>query len=117
MKVFRARHSAPVRAPDAIFEGAVYRETVVDESEAELLRLARIAFEPGARTRLHTHSFDQVLVIVEGSGILATEQQENGVEAGDVVLVPAGERHWHGATASTSMAHLSVTTPGTTDLV
>ena len=56
------------------------------------------------------------LYIVEGEGIVATESEEHRVRAGDVVVVPAGEQHWHGATADSAMAHLAFGVPGTTDV-
>jgi len=65
---------------------------------------------------LHTHSHDQVLVVTEGRGVLATETAENQVEPGAVIFVPAGERHWHGAAADSWFAHLSIVTPGRTEL-
>jgi len=68
--------------------------------------------EPGARTYLHTHAVPQVLHCVEGRGILATKSEQNLVEAGDIVHVPAGEEHWHGAAADSHFVHLSVRPPG-----
>jgi quercetin dioxygenase-like cupin family protein len=38
------------------------------------------------------------------------------VQRGGVVVVPAGELHWHGAEAGTAMVHLAVGVPGTTDV-
>src|SRR5438105_1969808 len=68
----------------------------------------------GARTYLHTHLVPQVLHCTDGRGILATRAQQNLVEPGDVVYVPAGEEHWHGATPDSHFVHLSVRPPGET---
>lgn len=72
-------------------------------------------FEAGGRNLRHTHGFDQALFITEGAGIVATEAQEQHVTAGDLLLVPAGERHWHGATPTTAMSHLAFGIPGSSD--
>src|SRR3972149_1268525 len=51
---------------------------------------------------------------VEGKAIAATEAQENVVEAGDIVIVAPDEKHWHGATETTAMAHVAINGPGET---
>jgi quercetin dioxygenase-like cupin family protein len=48
---------------------------------------------------MHTHSSDQVLFVTEGTGIIATETTQQEITVGDVVHIPAEEKHWHGATA------------------
>ena len=84
---------------------------------AETLNVAAITFSPDARTRLHTHTNEQVLYVVAGKGILATEQETNVVTPGTAIYVPSGERHWHGAVEDMFFTHLSITTPGQTDIV
>jgi quercetin dioxygenase-like cupin family protein len=71
-----------------------------------------VSFSPGARTYLHTHTVPQVLYCTEGRGILATEHQRNEVGPGDVVYVPAGEMHWHGAAEDSDFTHVSIRPPG-----
>ena len=46
---------------------------------------------------MHRHTSDQILIITEGTGVVATPDEEKTVSAGDVVLIPANEDHWHGA--------------------
>ena len=43
-----------------------------------------------------------------GKGILATEEEERVVTEGDVILIPAGEKHWHGATSDSEFSHIYV---------
>ena len=95
------------------FIGRVLAQPLVAE-EAKVLRLGAITFEDGARTRVHRHDYDQVLLITQGAGILATHSQEHRVGPGDVVFVPAGEAHWHGAQPGASMTHVSINFVGTT---
>lgn len=66
-----------------------------------------IHFSAGSRNKFHTHTSDQVLVITAGTGIVATDAEELTVNAGDVVHIPAGENHWHGATKDTPMSHIT----------
>lgn len=68
-----------------------------------------VTFEAGARTAWHVHPRGQMLVILEGKG---WTQQENSpvieFQKGDVVWIPAGTKHWHGASPDFSMSHLAV---------
>ena len=70
---------------------------------------ACVTFEPGARTAWHTHPLGQTLLITTGCGWV---QREGGpveeVHPGDVVWFSPGERHWHGATATTAMTHIAI---------
>ena len=50
--------------------------------------------------------------MTHGRGIIATESEQIEITAGDVVLIPAGERHWHGAVPGGEMTHFSILTPG-----
>lgn len=108
------RHDPALGAPehDPIFIGEVTKQSFVSDDDAELLRVNAVTFHAGARNRMHHHAADQVLVITHGVGVVATETETYPVSAGDVVFVPAGERHWHGAQPGATMTHLSILTPG-----
>ena len=91
----------------------------VNGSQTTLRRLLRpvdsdsfifgmLRFGAGSRAKFHKHSGDQILVIVEGTGKVATENEVLTVTEGDVVLIPAGEIHWHGAPDDTPMAHIHI---------
>jgi quercetin dioxygenase-like cupin family protein len=103
-----------VAVPDSnpIFIGSARRQSIVTDDDAALLRVNSVTFDNGARNKWHRHAADQVLVVTHGSGIVANESEELEISAGDVVLVPAGERHWHGAKPGGQMTHLSILTPG-----
>jgi quercetin dioxygenase-like cupin family protein len=70
---------------------------------------ASVTFEPGARTTWHTHPAGQRLVVTAGLGWV---QQSGGrtqeIRPGDVVWIPPGVKHWHGATPATAMTHIAV---------
>ena len=46
--------------------------------------------------------------MLEGKDIVASEAGEQIIEPGDVVVIPEGEKHWHGGTETTGMAHFSI---------
>jgi len=52
------------------------------------------------------------LIVTSGAGYVATEQEQREIQVGDVVQIKAGERHWYGAKADTTMAHITITTVG-----
>ena len=112
MKLIRQDLAAALPNPSPIFEGRVRTQNLVAEGEAELLRVTSVTFEDGARNKPHRHTTDQVLVVTHGRGIVATEREELRVGPGDTVLIPAGERHWHGAEPGVTFSHLSILTPG-----
>ena len=116
MKLIKQDAAAAAPNPSPVFEGDVVTQNLVAEGDAALLRVTSVTFRDGARNKPHRHSTDQVLVVTDGRGIVATDEEEYRVGAGDVVLVPAGERHWHGAAPGHTMTHLTVSTPGTTTM-
>lgn len=81
------------------------------------LSIANVTFEPGCRNNWHIHQAQkgggQILLCVEGRGWY----QEWGKEAqelhpGDVVEIPAGVKHWHGAAKDSWFSHLAIEVPG-----
>ncbi len=97
------------------FSGRVRMQRIQQTKEAGGLDLVAVFFEPGARTRPHVHATDQYLHVVEGEGVVATEGERRLIRAGDVVVIPAGQWHWHGATATSAMCHVSARPGGPTD--
>ncbi len=112
MKLIKQDAAAALPNPSPVFEGRVRTQNLVAEGDAELLRVTAVTFEDGARNKPHRHTTDQVLVVTHGHGIVATEREELRVGPGDTILIPAGERHWHGAEPGHDFTHLSILTPG-----
>jgi quercetin dioxygenase-like cupin family protein len=71
-----------------------------------------VHFQRAARTRPHTHKAGQVLHVTAGQGIIATEKERRVVGPGDIAVVMPGEWHWHGATPTASMTHVTIQMPG-----
>jgi quercetin dioxygenase-like cupin family protein len=68
-----------------------------------------VEFEPGGRTNWHTHTAPQLLLVAEGSGLVQKwGEPVQTVRAGDAICVEPGEKHWHGASASSRMSHFAV---------
>lgn len=116
MKVTR-RSEVPERAVSvnaALFTGPATSQTMVDGREdASAFTVAYIHFPDGVRNKFHTHSNDQVLIVTEGRGMVATDDREEPLSVGDVAHIPAGEKHRHGAKPGSSMTHVSILPAGT----
>jgi quercetin dioxygenase-like cupin family protein len=112
MRRVRQDRAQAVTDTGEIFIGEVLRQNLVAEGDAPSLRVTAVTFDDGARNRWHHHTTEQVLVVTHGAGIVANENEELHVTPGDVVLIQAGERHWHGAEPGESMTHLSILLPG-----
>ena len=68
-----------------------------------------VTFLPGARTVWHTHPLGQILIVIAGSGLVQREEGPvEGISPGDVVWIQPGEKHWHGASATTAMTHIAI---------
>jgi len=70
---------------------------------------ASVTFEPGARTAWHTHPLGQTLIVTSGLGrAQCWEGPIEEIRPGDFAWFPPGEKHWHGATPSTTMTHIAI---------
>jgi 4-carboxymuconolactone decarboxylase len=118
VRLLRIRASGRAPNEGEIFEGGrVLTQSVIDESLSDRHRILEVSFTAGARTKLHEHDTDQVLVITEGSGIVGTRGERFDVVPGDVVFIPAREAHFHGARPGASMTHFSILGPGETRII
>ncbi|WP_433280131.1 (R)-mandelonitrile lyase [Micromonospora sp. CA-244673] len=98
-----------VKAPARNFTGDVYLTPVYNGTEPSRMTVALVRFTPGARTHWHSHAVGQTLHVTEGVGLVGTRDGTVlRVRAGDTVICPPGEEHWHGATDDTFMSHLAM---------
>jgi quercetin dioxygenase-like cupin family protein len=88
------------------------RQTIIEPGASGNYNCSVVNFSQGCNTGWHTHDCDQVLVVTSGSGIVATEHEQREINVGDVAHIKAGERHWHGAKADTTMGHITITLVG-----
>jgi quercetin dioxygenase-like cupin family protein len=97
------------RVPADWFTGTVWQDPIIEAPEPARVRATVVRFEPGARTNWHTHPLGQTLYIVSGTGRVQTwGGPHHEVHAGDVVWIPPGEKHWHGAGPATTMVHIAI---------
>jgi quercetin dioxygenase-like cupin family protein len=113
MKVHHIRPESARPGGSENFVGEVRAQPIV-VGATDGVDIILVRFSPGARTYLHAHHVPQVLHCIEGRGILATETERNEVGPGDVVHIPPGEMHWHGAAGDEEFVHLSIRPPGET---
>ena len=78
---------------------------IPDSNEYEI---NNVNFGRGVRLKFHSHDSEQVLIVTTGTGIVATEQGETVVTVGDVIFIPKGEKHWHGATSDSEFSHIFI---------
>jgi quercetin dioxygenase-like cupin family protein len=103
-------------AGEANFTGRVWFGPMSQPPDPTGLLVLGVQFSPGARTDWHRHPGGQVLYVVAGAGRVVNESGGRVAMApGDVVTIPPGEVHWHGAAADAPMVHLSLTTGGPTE--
>ena len=112
MKVIKATERLEMDNSDRpIFEGGkVVMNPLIDESDSESYRFNVVNFSPGARTKFHTHTCDQILYVTKGTGLVGTRNEEVEIIEGDTALIPAGEEHRHGATDESEFSHISLQT-------
>jgi quercetin dioxygenase-like cupin family protein len=67
-----------------------------------------VSFGKGVRNKFHAHDTDQILIVTAGRGYVATESEKREVTVGDIVVFPAGEKHWHGATDESDFSHIFI---------
>jgi len=110
MDIKRAGSQASQKGSADWFTGTVRIDPLFQAADPGRVSGGMVTFEPGARTAWHTHPVGQTLIITAGAGWVQTEGGPvEHVRPGDIVWFPPGERHWHGATATTAMTHIAIT--------
>ena len=102
--------SQPSRqGPADNFTGSVRIDPLFNATAPSRTSGGRVTFEPGARTAWHTHPLGQTLIVTAGTGWV---QEWGGptqeIREGDVVWIPPGQKHWHGATPTGTMTHIAI---------
>jgi quercetin dioxygenase-like cupin family protein len=109
MEILRVGSQPSAKGSAEYFTGTVRIDPLFSPPDPARVAMALVTFEPGARTAWHTHPFGQTLIVTAGSG---WAQRKGGsieiINQGDVVYFVPGEKHWHGASATTSMSHIAI---------
>ena len=98
MRLTDAKEQKTKRGSPESFTGTAWQQALAIGDAPNPLHVARVTFEPGARTVWHTHPRGQILIAAAGVGRFQTEGGSVlALLPGDSVTIPAGEKHWHGA--------------------
>lgn len=112
LEVSRAESRVSSPAPAQTFTGVARIDRLFERLHGADASGGLVAFEPGARTAWHVHPGGQTLVITAGIGrVQRWGEAVQEVHAGDVVRIPPGQKHWHGAAPRSAMTHLAITEP------
>src|SRR5258705_8473174 len=109
MELKRAGSQPSGKGPDEYFTGTVRIDPLFQAPDPARVLGVSVTFEPSARTAWHRHPLGQTLIVTGGGGL--AQRWGGPIEAirpGDVIWIPPGEKHWHGATATTPMTHLAI---------
>jgi quercetin dioxygenase-like cupin family protein len=91
------------------FTGSVRIDPLFQAKDPSRTSGAYVTFEPGARSAWHTHPLGQTLIVTAGTGWVQREGGEKQeIKPGDVIWIPPGVKHWHGATATNGMTHIAI---------
>jgi quercetin dioxygenase-like cupin family protein len=109
MEIKRSGSQRSGKGPAEYFTGTVRVAPLFQAPDPARALGASVTFEPGARTAWHTHPLGRTLIVTAGCGLV---QRRGGpieqIRPGDVLWIPPGEQHWHGATATTAMTHIAI---------
>ncbi|TMH47351.1 MAG: cupin domain-containing protein [Betaproteobacteria bacterium] len=109
MEIARSGSQPSAKGSAQYFTGSVRVDPLFPATDPSRTSGGLVTFEPGARSAWHTHPAGQVLLVTAGAGRI---QQWGGrveeIRPGDVVRIPPGVKHWHGASPTTGMTHIAI---------
>jgi len=109
MEIKRNGSQSSGKGPAEWFTGNVLMEPLHQAPAPARVGITNVTFEPGARTAWHSHPLGQTLIVTAGSGLVQSWGKSiEKIQPGDVVWSQPGEKHWHGATPTTAMTHISI---------
>ena len=112
MKVIRIDEVQKEPFGSSIFTSEdVTKQAIIPDSQE--YDINQVNFGRGVRLKFHAHDSEQILIVTAGKGMVVTEQEKKLVVPGDVIFIPAGEKHWHGATGDSEFSHIFIYRRGT----
>ena len=109
MKISRCGTHPSGKGSPEWFTGTVRTDAPFQAEAPGRVGGATVTFEPGARTAWHTHPLGQTLYVISGVGrVQAVGGPIREIRPGDVVWIPPGEKHWHGASPTNGMTHIAM---------
>jgi len=109
VKVAHAGDKPSAAGPADYFTGRVRIDAPFQAEPPARVGGATVSFEPGARTAWHTHPLGQTLIVTTGAGwVQEWGKPAQALKPGDIVWIPPGVKHWHGARAEVAMSHIAI---------
>ena len=109
MILIEGKKAKTEKVSTAIFTGTVEKTPLINQTMgSKEYRISIVTFPPGVRNKFHVHDHEQVLYVLRGKGMVADGKKEKIVTEGDVIFIPAGENHSHGATEDSWYSHLLI---------
>ena len=109
MDIKRSGSQPSAKGSAEYFTGTVRIDPLFEAHDPARANSASVTFEPGARTAWHTHPLGQTLIVTAGCGwVQRWGDPREEIRPGDVIWFSPGEKHWHGATATTAMTHIAI---------
>jgi 4-carboxymuconolactone decarboxylase len=109
IRIVRGGTQSSRQGPAENFTGSVRVDPLFQAQAPARASGAVVTFEPGARTAWHAHPLGQVLIVTAGTGrVQRWGDAVDEIRQGDVVWIPPGQKHWHGAAPNASMSHIAI---------
>jgi quercetin dioxygenase-like cupin family protein len=92
------------------FTGTAYLQPLMGVDSLNTISVGNVTFEPGARSKWHSHPAGQILLVTDGVGYYQEKGQPKKIlRKGDVIKCPPNIPHWHGASADTAFVQVAIT--------
>jgi len=109
VKVTRVGSQPSTAGPQQNFTGTVRVDSPFRAEAPGRVGGGIVTFEPGARTAWHAHPLGQTLIVTAGVGrVQQWGSPAEEIRPGDTVWIPAGVKHWHGASRTIGMSHVAI---------
>lgn len=112
MKLYKANEIKLEKTDTNFFTGEVMRGPFMPAGVSKDFMMGVVSYPKGVRNKFHTHTYDQILIATEGEGIVATENEQWTMKVGDIMVIPGGINHWHGAAAKSNFSHIAIVRAG-----
>jgi 4-carboxymuconolactone decarboxylase len=109
IRIMRSGSQPTRQAPAENFTGSVRVDPLFQANAPARATGSFVTFELGARTAWHSHPLGQILIVTAGTGrVQRWGDPVEEIHQGDVVWIPPGQKHWHGAAPKSSLAHIAI---------
>jgi quercetin dioxygenase-like cupin family protein len=109
MNIKRSGSQPSGKGPTEWFTGIVRIDPLFEAIDPARAGGASVTFEPRARTAWHSHPLGQILIVTAGCGrVQRWDGPIEEIRPGDVIQIPPGEKHWHGAAPTTAVTHIAI---------